>query len=621
MRQVVTATSIAERAQKGERIDVAATTITGKLELSHGNFPQPISLHDCDLEELDLSYSRFVDVVRIRNCRVSGMVELRSATFESELSLTATKFDRHVSLANIDAGRGIDADRVALGKGLDAKNARVARYLLLEHATVGGPISLLRARVDGYVDISQSTFEADATFQQLVTTADLLALAATFCETADFRSAKIGGRGVFLGSKWADKALFEGVVVGDDLVFERASFASSFSGAALSVKGDLNCKGVPFGSMCDLQASQIDGDVLFDGATFVGEAKFVGLATKGQAQFVGAHFVGKAWFDMACLDQGFYGERLKCDDEFSFTLVAVGMDLDISNATFAKASAFNRSSTKSNLFAISATFGGDADFLDVSVGTEAKFIGCTFTHPGSTWDLRWASFNVLHVDGELGDSPPKNAPYRLHETNVQLSGCRYNRLYAYWLPLLEAHTSGADLQPYTQLESVLQGQGFDDMAARVYFCGHKEVGDAILHGKDKIGFLKHWLIRVPLDLLWRFVGYGVNSKRLFWPVALFLVLGFFAFSQPSSTCVTANGSCKINAAAPAWPEASWLTLRTFLPVDIPALGDLKPSHAVIKPWGISLPADYYASLLRIAGWITVPVLIAALAGFLRRSRS
>lgn len=42
MKKAVEATSIAEHARRGERVDISGASITGMLDLSHGVFAQPI---------------------------------------------------------------------------------------------------------------------------------------------------------------------------------------------------------------------------------------------------------------------------------------------------------------------------------------------------------------------------------------------------------------------------------------------------------------------------------------------------------------------------------------------------------------------------------------------------
>jgi hypothetical protein len=213
----------------------------------------------------------------------------------------------------------------------------------------------------------------------------------------------------------------------------------------------------------------------------------------------------------------------------------------------------------------------------------------------------------------------RKAPHRLDQVAVLLGGCSYNRLYAYWKRFLLPRSGSVDLQPYTQLESVLKRQGLDDMAARVYYEGHRVVGNEIRPEWGSPRFARRAFLDIPADRLMRFVGYGVNSKNLLLVAAMLVIAGFYVFSQPSSTCSTVKGgACIVSSDAPKWDQAAWLSVRTFLPVDIPALEQTKASDQLVSPFGVRMRADYYASILRITGWIIIPTLIAALAGLLRR---
>jgi hypothetical protein len=78
---------------------------------------------------------------------------------------------------------------------------------------------------------------------------------------------------------------------------------------------------------------------------------------------------------------------------------------------------------------------------------------------------------------------------------------------------------------------------------------------------------------------------------------------------------------------PLW-EAFWFSLNLFLPVQIPAGSDWKASSSQIiwriqTPWGrwdirLFIKFITFATLLKVAGWILVPVGVAGLAGILKR---
>jgi hypothetical protein len=67
-----------------------------------------------------------------------------------------------------------------------------------------------------------------------------------------------------------------------------------------------------------------------------------------------------------------------------------------------------------------------------------------------------------------------------------------------------------------------------------------------------------------------------------------------------------------------WWEAFWVSLNTFLPIEIPSGADWKPSSQIIPVLGIKFTT--FATMLNLAGWILVPVGVAGIAGLLKRSK-
>ena len=62
-------------------------------------------------------------------------------------------------------------------------------------------------------------------------------------------------------------------------------------------------------------------------------------------------------------------------------------------------------------------------------------------------------------------------------------------------------------------------------------------------------------------------------------------------------------------------DAARLSLRLFLPVDVPLLADHHPSDS---RWFWAVKFSDLAGFLKIMGWILLPVAIASVTGLLRR---
>jgi hypothetical protein len=67
-----------------------------------------------------------------------------------------------------------------------------------------------------------------------------------------------------------------------------------------------------------------------------------------------------------------------------------------------------------------------------------------------------------------------------------------------------------------------------------------------------------------------------------------------------------------------WSEAAWVSLNLFLPVEIPSGVEWKPSSRSwpYPKWGLKFSS--WATLLKLVGWILIPVGLAGLTGWLKR---
>ena len=133
-------------------------------------------------------------------------------------------------------------------------------------------------------------------------------------------------------------------------------------------------------------------------------------------------------------------------------------------------------------------------------------------------------------------------------------------------------------------------------------------------------------MRTPLSwlldrTLWLLTGYGVRLERLFIATALVLVLATFAFQRRDAVIArepaSAKGDAPVAAQSLTLPtrDAFWFSLKLFVPVEIPAAGDWRPSSSA-KFLGLKMTT--VATLLRLAGWILVPIGLAGVTGFLKR---
>jgi hypothetical protein len=129
-------------------------------------------------------------------------------------------------------------------------------------------------------------------------------------------------------------------------------------------------------------------------------------------------------------------------------------------------------------------------------------------------------------------------------------------------------------------------------------------------------------------------GYGVRLRRILFATLIILALGTFVFQlkgavepkREAQPIVIVGTSVKAEDPVPPkfgfW-DGFWVSVRHFLPVEIPAGARWKPTAnsvwTVRTPWGdVSMTFEAFATLLKLAGWILVPVGLAGLTGILKR---
>ena len=162
-----------------------------------------------------------------------------------------------------------------------------------------------------------------------------------------------------------------------------------------------------------------------------------------------------------------------------------------------------------------------------------------------------------------------------------------------------------DRQPFTQLEETFRRAGKDKLADDVYYEQKRRESDQKTLRTPGAWLLDHFL--------WLFTGYGVRLRRLIVFIALILLVGTIIFHFEGA--VESRLDMQPLPHFPYW-EAFWVSFNTFLPVEIPSGANWIPSSEIIRVLGIRFTT--FATLLKLAGWILIPVGIAGISGILKR---
>jgi hypothetical protein len=198
---------------------------------------------------------------------------------------------------------------------------------------------------------------------------------------------------------------------------------------------------------------------------------------------------------------------------------------------------------------------------------------------------------------------------------IDLRGCTYDRIdpTSIWEELTD-RLEPYDRQPYTQLEQTFRQAGEEDLANKVYYKRKRLESSRITLRRPDAWILDRFL--------WLLTGYGVQLWRLLVAIALILVIGTFIFhvdgavepkqiyQPPPIAEIQGKADEKLSLTC---FQAFWVSLNLFLPIEIPSGSEWKPSSQAL--WKIRFTT--FATLLKLLGWILVPVGVAGLSGWLK----
>lgn len=618
---------------------------------------------------LRLRYARLHKEFSLLRCEVTGPADFSGTTFEQNLILSGTIFRQGVDFrsaslryaarlarckflsgsarfADLHGSGQFSAQGVLFGRGVKAKfeRARFDSYAIFRGATFQVDANFDDAVFGSDADFGGATFCADASFNETKVKGTAHFESAVFGGEAGFTGVLIDSDGIFRDAQFQAKrarAVFEVASVGGDAVFTRAKFAGEASFLCAHIVGQAEFQGAVFEGYANFNSAVIDRDAFFrpedadeddpkpaPHVTFEGEADFVGVSIGGDADFSGAVFKDPALFREAKI----CGRALFRDAQFLASSRLTGASpeedcVDFTGTKFEGAAEFGGTFFDKKAQFNGSTFSGVANFgrkeaADRS-GTGARLRVVTFDHatfqanarledtllrgPAS---FRECSFRVVEFSptGKVGEDDQ-------FQDRVDLRGCTYDRIEVGCRSLLD-HLPGAsdsrdyDRQPYIQLERVLRSVGRDEEANGVYLERRR------VERQRKKGFPKVWDV-----FWWGLANYGVRPYRLLVFAALLLIAGTLVFHRPGAVEPKAPAQAGVgvqhsaNEEAPKCPavlslgESSRFSLRWFLPVELPLLEDCE-----VAPGRFS----DFAALLKVLGWIIVPVGLASLAGLLRR---
>ncbi len=485
--------------------------------------------------------------------------------------------------------------------------------------------NFLRTRIGGGADFIEAVFKYRAIFNGAQIEGHAFFKPATFEGEADFVSARIGGNAEFHKAVFGDQSIFNGAQIEGAAFFKSVTFQGEANFVRTRIGGNAEYTEAVFKGQAIFNSAQIEEDAFFNPATFEGKADFAKAWIGGDTGFTKAVFKDRASFNGAQIEGSAFFNTATFEGEANFVSARIGSTAEFTKAVFKDRVSFNRSQIEEAAFFDPATFEGEANFASARIGGNADFTKAVFKDRASFRGARIGMDTFFHGAKFAKDVSFLNAsvttvfwghPETRFQGKVDLRGCIYARISptSIWEKLMD-RLGPYDRQPFSQLEETFRQAGEGRLANDVYY--NRRRRESALIPKRNIAALIG-------DLFLRgLTGYGVRLYRLLIAIALVLVVGTFFFQNEGAvdplkeTLLSPAVESQVNTdVRPSliWREAFWVSLNLFLPIDIPAGGEWKPSSQII--WGIS--STTFAILLTLSGWILIPVGVAGISGMLKR---
>jgi len=568
--------------------------------------------------------------------------QLRAAFLESLLTDGFPEFKAHRS--------GIYLVNAVIPDPLSLEFATVPHAVFLVGCRFQGPVNFAGCEFKKSLSLQQAVFAQAANFYRLKVGLDASLRGSVFAGPVDFGGAGVDGQLILESARFADQARganFNGCVVGQSLSLKEAVFEGAVDFTGAKVGGEFNAAGAQFTSgagkamlnglkvaqsasfvkavfqgAVDLGGAEIGGELFVDGARFEsGDQKvsFNGLKVGPRASFDGAVFQGPVDFSMASVSgmlivhqarfenphrvPNFFGLKVDQHAFFSDTVFRGGLSMvgtSFKNLMLAGGADPALTYKEVNLDGATVEYSlilGDLH-LEVLQASRLQVKGPTILKNltiNRKADLRDSSFYSLKM---LDVGWPANPE------EVWLEGLTYQSVSA-----------GEGRQDWQKLLAWVNHSRFDSRAYRhmeEFFLhgGQKDRGDTVyIQGKRREVMQKWWHpYNLATLIFWDgLAGYGHKPARTVWLSLIIVMVGTWFF-DPQNFDPSFLGGWKWLLAGSPWKTRVvrfFLSLDEFLPgVDL----------GLARLWQlskVSYPTLLYYHFHKIAGWILIPIGLAA----------
>ena len=638
--RTINAEWIREAADKHVRIDMSGAVVKGNLDLSYEQFNDEIKLLNCTFEGwVDLSNSIFVKAAYF-----GGIFEL-GVTFEG------ATFEKAVHFYDLTA-RAVDFTNARINGLFEANNAKFQQFATFRGTDFEGDATFVAATFQEGAVFDRSEFHARAGFEQssfgkYVSFEAVCFLGhvqfgglpqdrklnahfrdrsyfrfARFEQETDLRGVSFDGDVDFYGIQTSAPVYFNGAIFKKAASFARAAFGSDVSFDSVSFNATTDFSMAQFVGIANFRQAQFEKRAYFTDSRFMGFSAFGGANFHGGADFIYTQFADAALFGSANTGP------LQFGDKADFHGAVFQRQVALQNVVFLKDASFVGSVFNSEFKSTNATFSQAADFsraqfqgptyFGVSNSSEnhikkadVSFSNAVFDYSRSDKDTHFelatfagrlslvgAHFQSLSFapDGQVTRSPQ-------FSDSIDFRGCVYDRIQGNWKSLLQfpdgrARQDPYDRQPYLQMEQNLRATGSQEDADAVYV-------ERMNREMDTFPWSTVWYY----ELFKHFLNFGVGPRP--WVIAIFLILiGAILFRfLPKSLARTEPEADQVASTA-SLGQGIWLSLQSFLPLELPVKCPWKPQ---------ARSAIWVGNLLRVFGWILIPILILVVTGLIHRN--
>jgi uncharacterized protein YjbI with pentapeptide repeats len=557
--------------------------------------------------------------IRVKNAVVQGSLVLRDLTAEQDVDLIGCEFPG-----------SFDCRHTTFKKGLNLARSRFHGKALFAGASTGHDLKLDEAQflLDHDTGAAKGVDFTDMAIGGFVS-----AQKAVFAEgvKADFDGTQMGREARFWETSFGGRAVFQRVVIGGQAEFQGAAFHQRGTFNAAQIKGAAFFRAGLGGD------GRHPGEPACGAARFEHEGNFVAAVFALPAEFDGVQFTNRDLPSAFSLAR-FLGRVSFRDAEFAGPASFEGCHVEGLSASFERAKFKHPDKTinfRSTVFADGvslkhASFAGPCTFEGTRVGGLAdfsgtQFQGVNFNHGAFAQDVSFEN-TAFHNYLEMRDAFFHSATFSGNDyhngggdTRADVRGCTFDRIQGDVDGLTE-RIHPYERRFYNQLEKYYRAAGEDELADQVYLKRRDRERALKWERGERWEWFKDWLYRF-------FANCGVNAYQLIVAAVAIVLLCSWVLARPQAvrykppaaadtTTTAAAGSAPAVVQPPwTWWDSLRMSVRLFLPVDVPLATAWEPSDA---RW-IGIRYSDLATLVKLMGWLFVPLGIAAFTGLLRHA--